>query len=179
MMSLVFHAFASRSLSPGSRTSPARTRRLSLCVQSRRVCDVQQIVEAVWWCLALGACFRLFGVQSNWLVASDDRSTFPPARLQRVWYDIHCIYVSPCSTTKGLRSRRSWPVCGATSAMCTRRTRSRSRVPPTVRSSLTTTASCPPPPRSSCYGPSWWATNARSPSRPMATDAECDARQRM
>ena len=35
MPSLVFHAFASRSLSPGSRTSPARTRRLSLCVQSR------------------------------------------------------------------------------------------------------------------------------------------------
>ena len=35
MTSLVYHAFASRSLSPGSRTSPARTRRLSLCVQSR------------------------------------------------------------------------------------------------------------------------------------------------
>ena len=76
MTYLVFHAFASRSLSPGSRTSRARTRRLSLCVQSRRVCDVQQILEAVWWWWALGGCFRLFGVQSNWLVASDDISTF-------------------------------------------------------------------------------------------------------
>ena len=56
--------------SPGSHTSPARTRRLSLCVQSRRVCDVQQILEAVW-----GGCFRLFGVQSNCLETSNDRST--------------------------------------------------------------------------------------------------------
>ena len=44
MTSLVFHAFPSHSLSPGSRTSSARTRRLWLCVQSRRVCDVQQIL---------------------------------------------------------------------------------------------------------------------------------------
>ena len=51
--------------SPGSRTSPARTRRLSLCDQSRRVCDIQQILEAVWSCLTLGECFRLFSVQSN------------------------------------------------------------------------------------------------------------------
>ena len=33
MTSLVFHTFASHSLSPGLCTSPARTRRLSLCVQ--------------------------------------------------------------------------------------------------------------------------------------------------
>ena len=77
MTSLVFHAFASHSLSPGSHTSPAHTRRLWLCVQCRRVCDVQQILEAVWWCYALWGWFRLFGVRSNWLVTSDDRSTVP------------------------------------------------------------------------------------------------------
>ena len=75
MTSLVFHVFASHLLSPGSHTSPARTRRLWWCVQRRRVCDVQQIVEAVWWCQAPWGCCRLFYVQSNWLVTSDDKST--------------------------------------------------------------------------------------------------------
>ena len=71
----VFHVFASHSLSPESYTSPARTRRLWWCVQRRRVCDVQQILEAVWWCQAPWGCCRLFYVQSNWLVTSDDKST--------------------------------------------------------------------------------------------------------
>ena len=75
MTSLVFHVFASHLLSPGSHTSPARTRRLWWCVQRRRVCDVQQILEAVWWCQAPWGCCRLFYVQSNWLVTSDDKST--------------------------------------------------------------------------------------------------------
>ncbi len=58
-----------------SYTSPARTLRLWWCVQRRRVCDVQKILEAVWWCQAPWGCCRLFYVQSNWLVTSDDKST--------------------------------------------------------------------------------------------------------
>ena len=48
MASYVFQAFASRSLSPESHTSPAHTRHLWLCGQRRRACCWQQFLEAVY-----------------------------------------------------------------------------------------------------------------------------------
>ena len=46
-------SFTKHALPSAAHTLPARIRRLWLCVQSRRVCDAQQIRVDIWWCLAL------------------------------------------------------------------------------------------------------------------------------
>ena len=74
MTSLVFHVFASHSISPGSHTSPARTRRLWWCVQRRRVCDVQQIPRS---CLVMPSSARILSsIEHSFLGHSNFSSYF-------------------------------------------------------------------------------------------------------
>ena len=94
MTSLVFHAFTSHSLYPVSQTSPARTRRLWLCKQSRRVCYAQQILEAV---CGVKLCENTF-VCSVYIVRLNQMPLMKKQEYNRQTVCVN-VFVNPCDHT--------------------------------------------------------------------------------